>query len=88
MKILSKNNNEDVIRDLSREKSEPEFILSKRLNALQDFNKLQMPNFKYGLNIRLNYDFDLDNLELNSSNSSISLSDNKEVIFTTFDALD
>ena len=85
MKILNQLN-EDLVRDLSNQKNEPGFILDKRLNALKEFNKLSMPNFRYGLNIKLNYDFDLDNLEINDT-QKINLSTNKKIIFSRFEDL-
>lgn len=85
MKLLN-NLNENAIKDLSSMKNEPEFILKKRLEALKEFNKLSMPNFRYGLNIKLNYDFDLDNLEFNNE-ANISINGNKKVIFSKFEDL-
>ena len=34
---------EDVIREISREKDEPEWMLEKRLKALEIYNKLDVP---------------------------------------------
>lgn len=86
MEILNKIG-EKEIRDLSKEKNEPEFILAKRLDAFNEFTKSEMPNFRYGLNIKLNQDFNLNELELDSGDSEINIKDDKKVIFTTFNAL-
>jgi Fe-S cluster assembly protein SufB len=36
---------EDVVREISKYKKEPEWMLEKRLNALRIFNELSMPNW-------------------------------------------
>ncbi len=37
--------NEELVRRISRDKEEPEWILEKRLDALKLFQKMEMPNF-------------------------------------------
>ncbi|HIH55549.1 TPA: Fe-S cluster assembly protein SufB [Candidatus Woesearchaeota archaeon] len=37
--------NEDTVRNISKYKNEPEWMLNKRLEALKIFNEMKMPNF-------------------------------------------
>src|SRR3989344_5711914 len=37
--------NEDVVRAISKDKNEPEWMLNKRLEALQVFNNLKLPEW-------------------------------------------
>ena len=83
---LNEKINLDVIRDLSREKNEPEWFLKKRLEAFKLFNETLTPNFRYGLNIRLNYDFNFENIIKESNLSQINLEvPSKKIVFETFD---
>ncbi len=85
MENFSKNVNEKYLRDLSKSKNEPEWMLKKRLEALNKFFELTMPNFKYGMNIKLKYDFDFDKIDFDSNNSQIELASVNKVIFDTFE---
>jgi Fe-S cluster assembly protein SufD len=84
---LNEKINLELIRDLSREKNEPEWFLKKRLNSFKLFNEMSMPNFKYGLNIKLNYDFDFKDIKKENSQSQINLHNtSKKIVFETFDS--
>lgn len=50
--------NEDVVRDISRRKNEPEWMLERRLKALELFFKKPMPNWGADLS-----DIDFDNIK-------------------------
>ena len=42
---------ETTVRKLSKAKNEPDWLLQTRLNALRQFEQLQMPQFSYGLHV-------------------------------------
>ena len=84
---LNEKINLDVIRGLSREKDEPEWFLKKRLEAFKLFNETLMPNFKYGLNIKLNYDFNFKDINKDGAQGQINMENSsKKLIFQTFDS--
>jgi Fe-S cluster assembly protein SufD len=84
---LNKKIDLEFIRNLSREKNEPEWMLKKRMDAFKMFNETSMPEFNYGSNITLNYDFDFQNIKKEKSFSEITtLNKNKKLIFETFDS--
>ncbi len=51
--------NEELIRQISKDKGEPEWMLKKRLHALGIFKKMRMPNFGPSLD-----DLDVENIHL------------------------
>src|SRR3989344_4724554 len=84
---LNEKINSELIRDLSREKNEPEWFLKKRLYSFKLFNEASMPNFRYGLNIRLNYDFNFQDINKDNSQSQINMENSsKKLVFETFDS--
>ena len=65
----------NYIEELSKNSNEPNWLLEKRLNAYSSFNQKPMPNFIYGLNIKLNIDLNLSDLDI-----SKLITINKEII--------
>ena len=61
--MMELKNFEQHIRNLSKQNKEPEWLLSKRLEAYNTFKSKPMPNFIYGLNINMNIDLDLGNID-------------------------
>src|SRR3990167_6311854 len=51
--------NENLVRQISKDKNEPEWMLQKRLSALELFNQLDMPNFGPDLS-----DLDINDISL------------------------
>src|SRR3989344_6764610 len=83
---LNEKINLGVIRVLSRDKNEPEWFLKKRLEAFKAFNELLMPELKYGINIKINYDFDFNDIKKENSHNQINLENpSKKIIFESFD---
>tara|TARA_Y100000310_G_scaffold77162_1_gene73723 strand:- start:8025 stop:9431 length:1407 start_codon:yes stop_codon:yes gene_type:complete len=63
--------NEEIVRQISKDKEEPEWMLNKRLKALEIFNKKQMPNFGpdlSDLNLNKIYFYMKPNANKNSKN--------------------
>src|SRR3989338_3695825 len=56
----------EIVEHISRQRSEPEWLLQKRLEAFSYFEQLEIPEFSYGLGITL------DNNELDISSIVIS----------------
>ena len=80
--MLSKN----LVEKFSKENSEPEWLLKKRLQAFKLFSEAQMPLFAYGLNINLSIDLNLDDIDPNEAkkpNTEIK-NTNKEVVVENF----
>src|SRR3989338_7465133 len=44
----------DLVRAISKNRNEPKWLLEKRLSALKLFNELPMPDFKYGITVKMN----------------------------------
>ncbi len=85
MKLNQKLNLEEI-RNISKQKDEPEWFLKKRLDAFKLFNECLMPNFKYGLNIKINYDFNFEDIKKENSSSQINIENSsKKIIFESFD---
>src|SRR3989344_5544081 len=83
---LNEKINLGVIRVLSRDKNEPEWFLKKRLEAFKAFNELLMPELKYGINIKINYDFDFNDIKKENSHNQINIENpSKKIIFESFD---
>ena len=84
--MMELKNFEQHIRNLSKQNKEPEWLLSKRLEAYNTFKSKPMPNFIYGLNINMNIDLDLGNIDASSSGKpAISIkNNNKNVIIEDF----
>ncbi|MEK6835195.1 MAG: Fe-S cluster assembly protein SufD [Nanoarchaeota archaeon] len=84
---LNEKINLDVIKELSKENNEPEWFLKKRLESFNLFNETLMPIFKYGLNIKLNYDFNFDEITKEKNSSQINLqSSSKRLVFESFES--
>ncbi|HIH43344.1 TPA: Fe-S cluster assembly protein SufD [Candidatus Woesearchaeota archaeon] len=61
------NITEDLIRDISKARDEPKWLLDKRLSALKLFNESAMPDFKYGITVKMNaVELDYNKLEVDS----------------------
>ena len=77
--------NEDIVREISRLKNEPDWMLEFRLNALKAFNELPMPSFGPDLNY---LDFDSYTYFTRPSNKEVQSWDEvPETIKNTFDKL-
>lgn len=63
------------IEELSKNNNEPNWLLEKRLKSYSSFNQKSMPNFIYGLNIKLNIDINLSDLDISKLTTL-----NKEII--------
>lgn len=78
--------NEELVRQISRDKKEPEWMLEKRLDALKLFQKMQMPNFGPDLS-----DLDINEIHLfmkpEAKRNSTSWEDVPEDIRQTYDRL-
>lgn len=78
--------NEELVRQISRDKKEPEWMLEKRLDALKLFQKMQMPNFGPDLS-----DLDINEIHLfikpEAKRNSNSWEDVPEDIRQTYDRL-
>lgn len=78
--------NEDIIREISRRKNDPEWILELRLKGLKKFNEMPMPSF--GADIS---DLDINEiihyLEPNAKQMANTWDDVPEYIKNTFDRL-
>ncbi|MBI2136438.1 Fe-S cluster assembly protein SufD [Candidatus Woesearchaeota archaeon] len=48
------NITEELVRTISKNRNEPKWLLDKRLSALKLFNELAMPDFKYGITVKMN----------------------------------
>ncbi len=48
------NITEDLVRMISKNRNEPQWLLEKRLSALKLFNESAMPDFKYGITVKMN----------------------------------
>ena len=48
------NITEELIREISKARDEPKWLLDKRLAALKLFNESAMPDFKYGITVKMN----------------------------------
>ena len=70
----------DRIQELSTHNKEPNWILEKRLEAWHAFQNTEMPDLKYGLDIRM----DLRGLDINKVNpnviENIQMPDRKDII--------
>ena len=55
--------NEEAVRKLSEAKKEPEWLLQTRLEALKQFEILQMPTFSYGLHVMAPLNINLEELQ-------------------------
>ena len=42
---MQKGLNEEIVREISKQKNEPEWMLEIRLKALETYNKLEMPTW-------------------------------------------
>ena len=77
--------NEDIVREISRLKNEPDWMLEFRLNALKAFNELPMPSFGPDLSY---LDFDSYTYFTRPSNKEVQSWDEvPETIKNTFDKL-
>ena len=77
--------NEDIVREISRLKNEPDWMLEFRLKALKAFNKLPMPSFGPDLSY---LDFDSYTYFTRPSNKEVQSWDEvPETIKNTFDKL-
>ena len=77
--------NEDIVREISRLKNEPDWMLEFRLNALKAFNELHMPSFGPDLSY---LDFDSYTYFTRPSNKEVQSWDEvPETIKNTFDKL-
>ncbi len=66
--------NQEAVRQVSAKANEPEWLLRKRLEALENFNRLEMPDLKYGSNVRLNIgDLDLAEVFDRADKGSINI---------------
>lgn len=78
--------NEEVVKNISKKKNEPEWMLEKRLEALKIYNLKPMPNWSTDLS-----DLDIDEIvhymETESKNMNNSWDDVPEYIKRTFDRL-
>ena len=64
LELASKNLTREAIEEISRQKNEPEWLLEKRLQAFSQFERLELPDFSYGLATRL----DATELDINEIN--------------------
>ncbi len=77
--------NEDIVREISRLKNEPDWMLEFRLNALKAFNELPMPSFGPDLSY---LDFDSYTYFTRPSKKEVQSWDEvPETIKNTFDKL-
>ena len=53
----NKGLNEDIIRDIAKQKNDPEWMLEQRLHSLEVYNKIQLP--KWGPSL---HELDMDNI--------------------------
>ncbi|MBI4163336.1 MAG: Fe-S cluster assembly protein SufD [Candidatus Aenigmarchaeota archaeon] len=67
-KIESENLTEDLVREISKEKNEPEWLLKQRLEAFYRIDKIDFGNFMYGLGITI----DASSLNLEKINPKTS----------------
>lgn len=78
--------NEELVRQISRDKKEPGWMLEKRLDALKLFQKMEMPNFGPDLS-----DLDINEIHLfmkpEAKRNSTSWEDVPEDIRQTYDRL-
>ena len=78
--------NEDVVRDISGIKGEPEWMLNQRVKALEVFDKKPMPTWGADLS-----DIDFDNIKYyvrSTEEQAASWDDLPEDIKNTYDKLD
>ena len=66
----------EIVEELSKNRREPTWLKEKRLNALKTFEALQQPNYIYGLNIKLNTDFRLENVKIDNLDEDKNETDN------------
>ena len=59
--------NEKLVKELSEQRKEPEWLLRKRLDAFDSFSREPMPSFRYGLHIILDPKLDLDKIDFQST---------------------
>jgi len=71
--------NLNYLKQISKQNNESKFLLNRRIKAFEQFKKLEVPNFKYGLTIRLNLDLNLDEIKL-EENGSYDLKGKDEII--------
>src|SRR3989338_111413 len=77
---------ENLIRQISLDKNEPEWMLQKRLDALKLFNEMPMPNFGPSL-ADLNFDEIHFYLRPNAKNNARTWDDVPEDIKKTYGSL-
>lgn len=53
-KKIFPNITEELVRNISKARDEPSWLLDKRLEALKLFNESAMPDFKYGITVKMN----------------------------------
>ncbi len=75
--------NRETITRISRENNEPDWLLSRRLSALEQFEKLPMPIFKYGIGIYVNPG-SLNLADLNISKENKLIAKSKEAVILPF----
>ena len=54
---IEKGINEEIVREISKQKNEPEWMLDIRLKALEEYNKLELPTWGPDLS-----DLDMQNI--------------------------
>src|SRR4030065_165075 len=67
--------NEDLVKQISKDKNEPEFMLKKRLEAFRLFKEMPMPNFGPSLE-----DLDIESIHLYIKPDSVKNSENWEEV--------
>ena len=82
---IQKGLDEGIVREISKIKNEPSWMLESRLNALKLYNKLEMPTWGPDLSC-LNMD-DISTYVKPKSNLNTSWEDVPEDIKNTFDRL-
>ena len=71
---------ENTINALSRKNNEPEWLVRNRLNYFNKYKELEKPSFfKYGLNIVLTFNYDLDSISNFDLTTNAPNIDNDEI---------
>ncbi len=79
---IKNNLTEDIVREISKQKNEPNWLLQKRLEAFEKFCSLPQPKFVYGLGISVDVsELKLENIDpLQSFEEQKILTDKQEKI--------
>lgn len=68
--MLTTINYREIAEKISEKNNEPEWLRKKRLKALEYFQATRTPVLKYGLNIRLDFELDIDNFGFSGENNN------------------